>query len=165
MGIRRRKIDEKRKNMVALLMLMVILAVLALLFSVRNASLCAHIQKGDYKEYTGEFSVDTRTRARNTIYIVTLGNGDVIQVNPDLIEQNMAFKSASVLRFSYSSPRYFFSSAYQCVDISDVSSDTVYLQSTTSYAEAKSCACIGGVITGVFLLFSILVALELSQRK
>lgn len=165
MCVKRSNRENKRLRSVAAVLLLTIILLYSLLFSFQNILLCRHIEDSDFMEYVGEFAVSKKTRARNTIYFITLANGDVIRVNPDLVKNNEVFLSNTSLQFIYSSPQYCFSSVYHCVEIRNPSDETLYLSSATSYSEAKSLASIGLALTLISSLFGIPVYLDILLGK
>ncbi len=149
----------KLSNIIFLIVLIFLLTML-IVSAVKGILLCNHIQNNDVKEYVGEFTVRKQSSSRNTRYYITLGNGDAVRVDPDNIENNEEFMSASSLSFTYSSPKYAISSAYNCVEIRDAESGTVYLNSSAVYSDAKVGVYIAFAIAFVFFLITILVFLH-----
>ncbi len=150
---------HKLSNIIFLIVLIFLLTML-IVSAVKGISLCNHIQNNDVKEYVGEFTVRKQSSSKNTRYYITLENGDVVKADPDNIEDNGEFLSASSLSFTYSSPKYAFSSAYNCVEIRDAESGTVYLNSSDVYSDAKVGVYIAFAIAFVFFLITILVFLH-----
>lgn len=165
MCVRRRNWENGRLRSVAAVLFLTIILLYSLFFSFQNILLCKHIEDSDFMEYVGEFTVSKKTRVRNTIYFITLANGDVIRVNPDLVKNNEVFLSNASLQFIYSSPQYCFSSVYHCVEIRNPSDETLYLSSTTAYSEAKSLASIGLALTLLSSLLVIPVCFEIMLGK
>ena len=91
MCVRRRNWENGRLRSVAAVLFLTIILLYSLFFSFQNILLCRHIEDGDFMEYVGEFTVSKKTRVRNTIYFITLANGDVIRVNPNLVKNNEVF--------------------------------------------------------------------------
>lgn len=154
-----RKAKLKTSNLF-LLIILTLLLLFSIVFSVKNVLFSLHIQKDNYMEYVGSFTVKEETRTRNTIYYISFENGDVIRVNPDHIENNEEFLSNSSLHFIYSSPRYCFSSAYHCVEIKNPSNGTLYLERSVACSEAKVGIYIGFAIAFVVFLLMILIILD-----
>jgi hypothetical protein len=111
--------------------------------------ICNHINSKDLKEYSGAYTISISHRLRNTIYFVSLKNGDVLRINPELLKGANDFKELSTLRFIYSEPEFGLTNAFTCVGMSSADGDNCYMEIADSLNEATKGICIG-------ILFSIL---------
>ena len=146
-----------RQKMGAIIVLITLFLMLLffVLFSGINMSICDHIRSKELKDYSGPYTISESHRSRNTIYFVSLANGDILRVTPELLADNSAFMDHSNLHFTYSKPKFGFPNSYTCVEISSEDGAVCYMAVEDVLNESKGKAYIG--IFFSVLLFTLLV--------
>ena len=81
----KKKTSIKISN-IALIAVLILIFAYFLLYGIRNVTVCNNIESDELKAYKGNVEITTENRTRNTVYILTLDNGDTVRVNPDLLE-------------------------------------------------------------------------------
>ena len=137
---------------IALIAAMILIFVYFLLCGIRNITVCNNIKSNEMKEYQGNVEITTENRTRNTVYFIALDNGDIVRVNPDLLENGADLEQYERLSINYSEPKYGLKRAYTAVEISAGDNDTILLDDHATYEEAKGGAYIGFIFSGVIAL-------------
>ena len=109
------------------------------------------------KEYSGTYTISKSHRLRNTTYFISLGNGDILRITPELLENSSFLGKFPTLHFTYSEPEFGLRSAYMCVGISSTDGDECYLAFENSYEEAQQGIYTGVLITILTLVLAVLV--------
>ena len=151
-----------RKKVYSILTLIVLLLIFLffLSFSIRNATICTNINSRNLKEYSGSYNISISHRARNTIYYVSLENGDMVQITPELLKNGSDFSEHPVIHFVYSEPRFGLPSGYTCVGIYSTNNSECYMEIEDSLGNAKIGMYIG--ITFSIITFALAVLLFVS---
>ena len=92
------------------------------------------------------YTVSKSHRLRNTIYFISLENGDVLRIAPEKLKRGSDFTELSTLHFIYSEPKFGLASAYTCVGISSTNGVECYLEIEDALNAARI-----GVYTGIFI--------------
>lgn len=152
---------------IALIAALILIFAYFLLYGIRNVTVCNNIKNDELKEYQGNVEITTENRTRNTVYILTLDNGDTVRVNPDLLESGADLEQYEQLSIRYSEPKYGLKGAYTAVEIRAGDNDTILLDDQASYAEAKGGAYIGFIFSVVIalILISVSVGYVIAQRN
>lgn len=150
----KKKTSIKISN-IALIAALILIFAYFLLYGIRNVTICCNIESDELKEYQGNVEIAKENRTRNTVYILTLDNGDTVRVNPDLLESGSDLEQYEQLSIRYSEPKYGLKRAYTVAEISAGDNDTILLDDQSSYAEAKGGAYIGFIFSGVIALILI----------
>jgi len=154
---------EKKKTSIkisniALIAALILIFAYFLSFGIRNVTVCSSIKSDVLKEYQGNVEITKENRTRNTVYFIALDNGDIVRVNPDLLENGADLEQYEQLSIKYSEPKYGFKGAYNAVEISAGDNDTILLDDQATYEEAKDGAYIGFIFSGVIALILIAVS-------
>ena len=120
------KTSIKISNITLIAVLILIFAYF-LLYGIRNATVYCNIKSDELKEYQGNVEITTENRIRNTVYYIALDNGDIVRVNPDLLENGADLEQYEQLLIRYSEPKYGFKRAYTAAEISAGDNDTILL--------------------------------------
>ena len=150
----KKKTSIKISN-IALIAALILIFAYFLSFGIRNVTICSNIKSDELKEYQGSVEITNENRTRNTVYFIALDNGDIVRVNPDLLENDADLEQFEQLTIKYSEPKYGLKRAYTAVEISARNNDTVLLDDQASSEEAKSGAYIGFIFSGVIALILI----------
>lgn len=150
----KKKTSIKISN-IALIVVLILIFAYFLLYGIRNVTVCSNIESDELKEYQGNVEIAKDNRTRNTIYILTLDNGDTVRVNPDLLERGSDLEQYEQLSIRYSKPKYGLKRAYTAAEISAGDNDTILLDDQAIYEEAKCGAYIGFIFSGVIALILI----------
>lgn len=163
---------EKKKTSIkisniALIAALILIFAYFLSFGIRNVTVCSSIKSDVLKEYQGNVEITKENRTRNTVYFIALDNGDIVRVNPDLLENGADLEQYEQLSIKYSEPKYGFKGAYNAVEISAGDNDTILLDDQATYEEAKDGAYIGFIFSGVIalILISVSVGYVIAQRN
>ena len=150
----KKKTSIKISNIALIAVLLLIFAYF-LLYGIRNVTVCNNIESDELKAYKGNVEITTENRTRNTVYILTLDNGDTVRVNPDLLENGADLEQYEQLSIRYSEPKHGLKRVYTAAEISTGDNDTILLDGQASYEEAKGGAYIGFIFSGVTALILI----------
>jgi len=152
---------------IALIAALILIFACFLLYGIRNVTVCNNIKNDELKEYQGNVEITTENRTRNTVYFIALDNGDIVRVNPDLLEKGADMEQYEQLSIRYSEPKYGLKRAYTVAEISAGDNDTILLDDQSSYAEAKGGAYIGFIFSVVIalILISVSVGYVIAQRN
>ena len=161
----KKKTSIKISN-IALIAVLILIFAYFLLCGIRNVTVCSNIKSDELKEYQGSVEITNENRTRNTVYFIALNNGDIVRVNPDLLENDADLEQYEQLSIRYSEPKYGLKRAYTAVEISARDNDTILLEAQTTYEEAKGGAYIGFIFSGVIvlILISVVVGLVMIQK-
>lgn len=140
---------------IALIAALILIFAYFLSLGIRNVTVCSNIKSDELKEYQGSVEITNENRTRNTVYFIALDNGDIVRVNPDLLENGADLEQYEQLSIKYSEPKYGFKRAYNAVEISAGDNDTILLDDQATYEEAKGGAYIGFIFSGVIALILI----------
>lgn len=151
------KITRQKISTVIILILLLLIFLFFLSFSIRNMIICNHINSKDLKEYSGTYTIRKSHRLRNTIYFISLENGDVLRIAPELLKNGDDFTELSALHFTYSEPEFGLTSTYTCVGISSTNGVECYLEIEDSLNEATTGITTGILISVLILALAILV--------
>ena len=151
---------EKKKTSIkisniALIAALILIFAYFLSFGIRNVTVCSSIKSDVLKEYQGNVEITKENRTRNTVYFIALDNGDIVRVNPDLLENGADLEQYEQLSIRYSEPKHGLKRAYTAAEISTGDNDTILLDGQASYEEAKGGAYIGFIFSGVTALILI----------
>jgi hypothetical protein len=119
-----------------------------------------NINKGNLKEFTGGFEIRKEHRTRNFIYFITLDNGDVLRITPELLENHQFLSNYDELHFTYISTNVYFSSEYIGVEITNTEHNIFFLDKTTTLAEYKGFVYVGASLAILILIISLPVYLH-----
>lgn len=133
---------QKRHSIITLIALLLMFLFFAV-FSGININICGRIRSKDLKDYSGPCTINESHRSRNTIYFVSLENGDILRISPELITNNSEFMEQSILHFTYSKPEFGFPNSYTCVGISSEDGSVCYMAVEDALESAKGKASIG----------------------
>ena len=163
---------EKKKTSIrisniALIAALILIFAYFLSFGIRNVTVCSSIKSDELKEYQGNVEITAENRTRNTVYFIALDNGDIVRVNPDLLENGADLEQYEQLTIKYSEPKYGLKRAYTAVEISAGDNETILLDDQVTYEEAKGGAFIGFIFSGVIalILISVSVGYVIAQRN
>lgn len=145
------KVTKRRISNICVLVVLLLMFAYFLAFSIRNIIICRNISTGNLKTYSGAFEVSKARRARNTLSFLSLENGDVVRIAPELLEDGIHLEQYSNLHFAYSAPQFGFAPAYTCIEITSIGGSRILLNDEVSKNEAKL-----SIYTGLF--FTVLVA-------
>ena len=123
-----------------------------LLYGIRNVTVCNNIKSEKLIEYQGNAEVIKESRTRNMVYFLKLDNGDIVRVNPDLLENGADLEQSEELSIKYSVPKYGFKRAYGAIEIRAGGNEAILLDMQVSYDEAKAGAYIGFAFSGVIAI-------------
>ena len=155
----KKKASIKISN-VALIAVLILIFTYFLLYGIRNMTICSNIESGELKEYRGSVEKATENRTRNTVYFLALDNGDIVRVNPDLLENGADLEQYEQLSIKYSEHKYGLKRAYNAVEISAGDNDTILLNDQVTREEVKSGIYIGFIFSGVTALILIAVGIR-----
>lgn len=143
------KMTRQKISNIIILTVLLLMFLFFLAFFIRNLIICNNINSANLKEYSGAYTISKSHRLRNTIYFISLENGDVLRITPELLKSDYDFSEFSTLHFTYSEPEFGFVTTYTCVGISSANGDKCYMEIKDSLDEATIGVCAG-------VLFSIL---------
>ena len=123
-----------------------------LAFSIRNIIICRNINTGNLKEYSGRYEIRESRRSRNTLYYISLENGDVVRIDPELLENSESLTQYSSLHITYSTPKFGFPPVYPCIEATNIEGNMIFLSREISSNKAKL-----GIYTGLFLTLLVLI--------
>lgn len=144
------KVTKRKISSLCVLILFLLLFTYFMAFSIRNIIVCGNISTGNLKTYSGRFEICKARRTRNTLYFLSLENGDVVRIAPELLEDGIDLAQYSNLHFAYSAPKFGLAPAYTCIEITSIDGNRILLNDEVSKNEAKI-----GIYTGLF--FTVLV--------
>lgn len=111
-----------------------------------------HIKSGDLKSFTGSYSVEDIHLHRNTVYFITLENGDRLILLPELVQENEFGIKYDELSFAYSVPYRPLCGAYTVVSIQSIDEEKEIVSLDASTDEMGSTAIIGFGLACVFVI-------------
>jgi len=167
--IRKKNLQKKKelRRRLSLIITLIILCLMLLFFlsyTIRNAIICNNIKTGNLMQYVGEFEVQKARRTHITIYFVSLGNRDVIRINPNLLNPHCDLTQFSELRFTYSAPEFGFTRAYTCVQVANLDNSESYLDMDISYDEATGCVYLGVVLSALLIVILIVLIMPIPKK-
>lgn len=170
---KRQQIKERRQRVgnIMLLIFLFLSFLFFLSFSIISAIIHSNINAGNLKQYAGNYEIRKSNRSRNVVYFIYLQNGDVLRLNPDLLEYRSDFLYQHFpLSFTYSAPKVGLIPSYTCVEIADINGTVSYLSSNRSLQEATAGIYLGAFFSillaaAIVLVIHILVSQKVPRRK
>ena len=163
---------KQKKKITDILTACILIAIMVVftLYSVHDIALCVNTTSERNCEYSGSFKLNESRRTRNTTYIFTLANGDVITANPDIMEHHQRLDEFEELKFSYTSFRNIPFFTYTAVSITTIDGEINFLSANDTITEAKlgivAFVVIIGIIVSVIIAWcAVLVWLRRTPKK